>query len=455
MNRRTFMTRASAVTLAAGARRVLGANERVGIGLIGYGLRGRRLGQDFRKAADATIVAVSDAHAERMREAVKTLGGGARAHGDFRKVLEARDVDAVIIATPDHWHALQTMMACAAGKDVYVEKPLTRFVREGRWMVEVARRYKRVVQVGTQQRSGLHYQRAGRFIREGRLGTIITSHVDFHRNISPGFGAPPDRTPPRELDWEMFTGPAPLRPYNINRGIYHFRWFWDYAGGQMTNWGPHSLDIVYWYLDTLGPTAVYSTGGRHFLDDNCETPDAQETIFEFGNWTATISIRECSRGRGSDELGFFGTHGSLHINRSVLTVTPDPKVPAVNIMPGVTAGLHPVGGPEPILGAGRRRKPRTERVVDTSGSPAEQVWLHVRNFLDCVKSREEPIADLETGHRVTAGCHLANISLRVGRRIRWDAGREEIAGDEEASALLAGPYRKPWDAELESLGVGS
>src|SRR5262249_53416021 len=162
--------------------------------------------------------------------------------------LDDKDVQAVVVSTPDHWHALPTMLACAAGKDVYVEKPLTLFVREGRWMVEVARRHKSVVQVGTQQRSGPHYGRARDLVRDGQTGPVSSVRMGSYRNIMPGFGTPPDGPPPADLDWDFWLGPAPARPYNPNRAIYHFRWFWDYSGGQMTNLAAHSLDIVHWYL---------------------------------------------------------------------------------------------------------------------------------------------------------------------------------------------------------------
>src|SRR5207245_639096 len=218
----------------------------------------------------------------------------------FRKLLDNRAVDAVVISTPDHWHALMTMMACAAGKDVYVEKPLTLFVREGRWMIDAAKRHQRVVQVGTQQRSGPHYQRARELIRNGYLGKVSSVRMSAYRNIMPGYGTPPDQEPPPELDWEMWLGPAPWHKYNPNRAIYHFRWFWDYSGGQMTNLGAHALDIVDWCLGGQGPRAVTSTGGRFSLLDNGETPDTQDTLIEFPGFTAVWSHREASAGRAGN-----------------------------------------------------------------------------------------------------------------------------------------------------------
>src|SRR5437764_6970439 len=214
---------------------------RVGVGLIGYGLIGRRHGLDFAAQPDVRVAAVAEAHRGRLDRAAAAHPGAA-AHRDFRRLLDDRTVDAVVVSTPDHWHCLMTLLACAAGKDVYVEKPLTLFVREGRWMLDAAQRHGRVIQVGTQQRSGPHFQKARDLVRGGHLGPVSSVRLHAYRNVMPGFGAPPDGPPPPELDWELFLGPAPLRPYNPNRGVYHFRWFWDTAGGQMTNLGHHGLD---------------------------------------------------------------------------------------------------------------------------------------------------------------------------------------------------------------------
>lgn len=452
--RRTFVQGSAAgVLTAASWRRVLGANERVGVGFIGYGLIGKRHVLDFKQEPDAALVALAEVHAGRRDEGLAELGAGARGYGDFRQLLEQRDVDAVVISTPDHWHALQTMLACAAGKDVYVEKPLTLFVREGRWMVEVATRQRRVVQVGTQQRSGAHYRRARALIRGGHLGDVHAVRMTAFRNIMPGFGRPADTEPPREIDWDLWLGPAPQRPYNPNRCIYHFRWCWDYSGGQMTNLGAHALDIVHWFLGYDGPQAVSAAGGRFCLQDNGETPDTQDAFFEYPRCTAVWSHREASAGvRAAYNLEFCGTRGTLGISRLGFTVTPDPLLPPENAIPQFT-GAHPVGGPRSSRTDGAA-PPRTRAVEDRSGSTSAQFQQHVRDFLDCVKSRGTPVSDLESAHRVTTACHLANLSLRLGRKLRWDARREEVVGDAEANRLLSRPYRAPWDRALRALGIG-
>jgi predicted dehydrogenase len=440
----------AALLSAASWQRVLGANERVGVGFIGYGLIGKRHLLDFQEQKDAALVAVAEVHRGRLNEALEQAGRPTQGHADFRKLLDSKDVQAVVVSTPDHWHALQTMLACAAGKDVYVEKPLTLFVREGRWMVDVARRHKRVVQVGTQQRSGPHYQKARELIRAGRLGKISSVRTSVFRNIMPGFGKPADADPPEDLDWNLWLGPAPARKYNPNRALYHFRWFWDYSGGQMTNLAAHALDILHWCLDVKGPNAVSSMGGRFCLEDNGETPDTQDSLIDYPGFTALWSSREASAGHTTPlPLQFCGSKGDLVISRSGFTVTGDKKIPPENAAP-LFSSSTPVGLPKRV---DRPAEFWTTNLEDRTGNAREQLRLHVRNFLDCVKSRKEPIADLEAGHRVATVCHLANLALKLKRTIRWDAEREEIIGDAEAARGLVRPYRAPWDRELKALGV--
>ena len=444
------MTRRSAVSLtaiaAASYSRLLGANDRVQVGFIGYGLIGGQHVHDFKNQTDVDMAAMFDAYQPRLEQGVAACGGKAKAYSDFRKLIDDKDLQAVVVCTPDHWHALMTMMACASGKDVYVEKPLTVFQKEGRWMINVARRYNRVVQVGTQQRSGLHYQKAKQLLEAGYIGEIMSVRAASFRNIMPGFGSPPDSAPPNDFAYDMWLGPAPKRPYNKMRGIYHFRWFWDYSGGQMTNLGAHELDIAQWVMKVKGPQAVSSSGGRLVLKSLGDTPDTQDAVFEYPGFTAVYSIREASAGRRAGVgLEFFGTKGSLVIGRAGFEVIPDMKSSPDNAIP-VFQG-HPTGGPERQA---IKPEPWMEAMKEP-GSSNQQFDLHARNFLDCVKTRERPISDIEGGHQVTTTCHLANISFRTGRKIHWDAEKEEIIGDAEASAMLVRPYRKPWDDVLKGL----
>ncbi len=450
ISRRSSLRVAASAITAASYKRLLGANDRVQVGFIGYGLIGSQHVHDFSNQPDVDMAAMCDVYQPRLEQGVAACGQKATPYSDFRKMLDNKDLQAIVVSTPDHWHALMTIMACGAGKDVYVEKPLTLFVKEGRWMVQAARKYDRVVQVGTQQRSGKHYQKAKELLESGYIGQIVSTRGASYRNIMPGFGAPPDGPPPNDFDYDMWLGPAPKRPYNPKRGIYHFRWFWDYSGGQMTNLGAHEVDIVQWVMQSKGPSAVSSSGGRFALDktghDNGETPDVQDALFEYPGFTSAFSLREVSAGRPrpGGGLEFCGTKGTLTISRSGFEVYPDMKGDPLNAIP-VFAG-HPAGAPH-----GEKVTPQPwTQAMKMPGSSAEQFNLHVRNFVDCIKSRERPIADVEQGHQVTTACHLANISLRLGRKLKWNPDTEDIVGDKEASTWLVRPYRKPWDDVLRS-----
>jgi predicted dehydrogenase len=323
-------------------------------------------------------------------------------------------------------------------------------------MTKAARYHKRVVQVGTQQRSGPHYQEARRLIRAGYIGRVHSIRVAGYRNVMPGFGAPPDSDPLPDLDYDMWLGPAPRRAYNPHRSLYHFRWFWDYSGGQMTNLGQHSLDIVQWIMDVRGPQAVVSCGGRFALsDDNGNTADTQDAILEYvgGGWaqsanggmpgfTVGVSYREACRGTGGG-LEFCGTKGSMTIERDGFQILSERKIHPANAIPNWS---NPPGHPP------RSDAPPTNWIEprEMKGSSDEQLELHSRNFLDCIKSRKRAIADVADGHEVVTACHLANISLWVGRKLKWDPATEEIIDDPEASAHLTRPYREPWDEVLQS-----
>ena len=444
LTRRAFT--ATALT-AASYRRVMGANDRVQVGFIGYGLIGGRHVYDFKNQRDVDLAALAETYQPRLEEGVQACGGKATPYRDFRKLLDNKDLQAVVVSTPDHWHALMTIMACAAGKDVYVEKPLTVFQREGQWMIQAARKYNRVVQVGTQQRSGPHYQKARQLMQAGHIGAIHSIRSASFRNVYPGFGDPPDAQAPSELDYDMWLGPAPKRPYNKQRSLYHFRWFWDYSGGQMTNLGMHSIDIVQWVLKARFPKSATSTGGRYVLQDNGETPDTQDALLEYDKCSFAWSHREASLGDKNIRrtLEFYGTKGALYISRQGFEVVPDLKQPPENSIP-VFKG-HPAGGPQRQTVA---PEPLCEAMA-MKGNEDEQFDGHVRNFLDSIKSRQRPIADVEGAHQVATACHLSNISLRVDRKLHWDPVKEECTGDAQANAMLVRPYREPWDQVLRSI----
>lgn len=423
VSRREF-TR-TAIALSAGSAlsslRVVGANDRVNMGLIGCGDRGQQVWGAFLKQQDFNPVAVCDVYQPFLEKAATDSGGKVSKFEDFRRLLEMKDVDAVYVATPDHWHALPTVLACDAGKDVYVEKPLSLTIDEGRKMLDAARKNKRVVQTGSQQRSGPHYQRAVELLRAGKIGPIHKITVGYTRNAMPGF-KPRELGPekPPTLNWDMWLGPAPLVPYDPFRCIYHFRWFWDYSGGQMTNWGAHNLDIARWVLGAKGPDAVAAFGGRYEIKDGGETPDIQEVLYSFPGCVVTWEGREVNRTR-DEYLAFHGTLGTLNMMRDGFKVIP-----------------------EVWKGKSSRNETPAMEPMEMSGDSRGMDTLHVRNFLDCVKSRKRPNADVEDGHLTATMCHLGNIATRLGRSLKWDCDKEVFVGDSEANKMLARPYRKPW-----------
>lgn len=302
-------------------------------------------------------------------------------------------------------------------------------------MLDTARKHQRVVQVGAQQRSGEHYKAAIDLIRDGALGAIHKISATWTRNMNPGFSPTELRSGlTNELDWDMWLGPAPYVPFDPFRFAYNWRWFWDYSGGQMTNWGAHNLDIARWALDAIAPTAVAAFGGRYELKDGGETPDVQEAIYSFPgcvvSWTGReINGAEAIRPLPSFKtqghrplLEFHGTKGNMILTRDRFDVTPEAWTGTG--YDGKTPAMEPLSATGSNLGGN-----------------------HARNFLDCVKSRKRPNADIEEGYRTVVMCHLGNIATKLGRTLRWDGAKEEIIGDREANQLLSKPYRKPWTLE--------
>jgi len=418
------------VTAAAGAatvlrtRGVLGANERINVGIIGCGGRGSADWQRFLKQPDVNPVAACDVYGPFL--AKLTEGTPVAPLKDFRRLLDRKDIDAVIVATPDHWHALHAVMACEAGKDVYCEKPLSLTVREGRLMADAAHNHGRIVQTGSQQRSGAHYQKAVKLVQDGGIGPVHKITAGFTRNVVPGFVARELKNGlTADLDWDLWLGPAPQVPFDPYRCIYHFRWFWNHSGGQMTNFGAHDLDIARWALQAKAPASVAAFGGRYELKDGGETPDVQEVIYNFPDATlgggkgclVTWTGREIGSSPG-EPLIFHGTKGTLAVSRRGFKVTP-----------------------ETWKGDPPSERPAMEPMQEPG---SEMDAAHVRDFLDCVKSRKAPIANVDEGHRTATMCHLGNIATRLGRSVRWDAEKEEFIGDADANRRLHYEYRKPW-----------
>lgn len=389
-------------------RSAFGANDRVHTAHIGV----RNQGLGNLKALVNHAVAVCDVDTEVLEKAVKAVeqtGRKCDAYGDYRRVLERKDVDAVVISTPDHWHALMTIHACEAGKDVYCEKPLTLAVAEGRRMVQAARKHERIVQTGSQQRSDAKFRTACELVRSGRIGKLETVLVGIPGPNHPGEPVP-DATPPAELDYDLWLGPAPQRPYNVKRVHYNFRFFWDYSGGQMTNFGAHHIDIAHWGIgvDDAGPLEIEGAATFHPRKWHEVSETCRVTYKYPGDVTMIVGQKQKDIPDGTT---FIGSKGKVYVTRGKLVSEP-----------GEIA-----------------QEPLTDKDVRlyVSGN-------HHKNFLECVQSRKLPICDVEIGHRSATACHLGNIALRTGRTIRWDAATEQIVGDADANAMLTRPYRAPW-----------
>jgi predicted dehydrogenase len=445
MQRRQFLRLAAGTAAASLATlrrsRATTANETVNVALVGCGTRGMHVARLMRQAPGTRFVAVCDVYDRSAARAKEWAGDGCQSFVDFRKVLDRQDVDAVLVATPDHWHAMPTILACQAGKDVYVEKPLAHNIREGRAMVEAARHHNRIVQTGTQHRSAPHYAEVAQIIQKGELGPVRFVRIWNYNNQFPrGFGRQADSDPPAGLDWDFYLGPAPAVPFNRSRFLGTFRWFWDYAGGLITDFGTHRFDSLHQVMNVDAPRAVTAMGNRYELDDGRDTPDVLQATYEYPDFI--LSYEACNlnahgaggrtagkryyRARGPDDRphgeAYYGTNGTLICDRI-----------GYEIYPEMEPGLRPAVG---------RPKFRIER-KEAAGEDATAE--HAANFIACVRSREKPAADVAIGHRSTIVPHLGNIAYRTGRKIRWDAEQEQILDDPDASQLLSRNARKPWD----------
>jgi predicted dehydrogenase len=418
MERRNFIKKSSVITggaiilpiipgTAQAASRILGANEKVTVGAIGINGMGMADLRTFLKQGGVECAALCDVDRnvleKRGAETTELQGKKPDLYGDYRKVIERKDIDVVIIGTPDHWHCLPMVEACEVGKDVYVEKPIANTIQECNIMVKAARKYNRIVQVGQWQRSDPHWQNAVDFVRSGKLGKIRTVKVWAYQGWM-GVNLPvlPDGPAPDGVDYDFWLGPAPKRKFNEHRFHFSFRWFWDYAGGLMTDWGVHLLDYALYGMNEYVPNSVMSSGGKYaYPDDAKETPDTQYAIYEFDDfglvWESAIGISGGSYGRD---------HG----------VAPDSTKDELR-MEGV---------------------PLTTRV---GGSGLD---LHVKNFLECIKTREKPKADIEIGAHIARFAHLGNIALKTGKKLYWDAEKGKFADDDKANEMVKAKYRAPW-----------
>ncbi len=407
-----FSSRTASAALSA-ARRVA-PSERVRLAVIGTGGMGRRHVEALSENPQCELVALCDVAVGRFMPVREWLDNnkGIRpdTYQDFRRVLDREDVDAILVATPDHWHPLITILGCQAGKDVYVEKPACTTVAEGRAMVNAARRYGRVVQLGTQQRNMEIFQRAMNILHEGRIGKVTTAAAWVGVN---GWrvGETYEEVP-RGLDWDLWLGPAPKVPFSMERFGGWMGWH-DYArGGQLTNWGTHLLDVVHWGIGQDRPISVQALGGSYRLGVGQDNYDCMEATFEYPgcivSWEQRLSDTRENKGYG---ISFYGEQGALYVDRGTIVVKPD------------SLGMK-----------------------EYIGEP-EKSWAHPphhNDFFDCIRTRRRPQADIEQGVRSTTAPLLAGIALKTRRKLYWNGDAERFVNDPQADQHLSRAYRAPW-----------
>lgn len=420
LSRRGFLRHSATATagltcwggLGAG---VPGANDRIVLAFMGTNGRGSDLARSFAKLPGVETAVVCDvderAIAKGIQAASREQGRAPRGERDVRRVVEDPEVDALVIAAPDHWHGPATILACAAGKHVYVEKPATHNAREGELAIAAARRHNRVVQVGTQRRSFPQVTQAMELVRGGALGPVRFARA-WYNNSRGSIGRGSEIPVPAWLDWALWQGPAPERPFRDNCVHYHWHWFWHWGTGELGNNGIHALDMCRWGLGVDFPKRVTSAGGRYHFDDDQESPDTQTATFDFGDKAIAWEGRSCHRfgleGSGFG-AGFYGDKGTL-------------------ITDGTGYRLFDANAKE------------IEQVAGTGGDAP-----HLQNFLDCIRTGRRPAADIEEGHRSTLLCHLGNIAWRTGRTIECDPKTGRIAGDDRSMALWQREYREGWE----------
>ena len=437
MNRRQFLKRSAVAVAAAGTAtaslKAVGANERVVLGFMGIRGRGSYLMQEFAKRDDIEIRYLADPDTRMFKDRAKQVeaatGKAPQCVQDFRRMLDDKEVDGIVNATPDHWHAPGTIYACQAGKDVYVEKPTSHNIWESRKMVEAARKYQRVVQVGAQNRSAEYCYQAFEYAHSAAFGDIHFIRV-LNSKQRGTIGKKPDMPTPEGVDYDMWLGPAPMRPFNENHFHYAWHWFWNYSGGDIINDGVHQMDIARWMIDRTYPKSVTSAGGINFFEDDQETPDTHTANWDFDGITmafeqtlwAPYMKKTPFEMRDTDNLPnwpFSGTRIEIYGTKQIMFLS-----------------RH--GGGWECFGADGK----SAMVQPGRFSPSNAA--HQQNFIDCIRDRKQPNGDIEKLHHSTLLCHYANIAYRTGRRLHIDPQTEGFVGDDEANALVKRTYREPW-----------
>ena len=416
-NRRYFLaTSMAGLAASASSKRVpASANEKVRIGVIGARGRGADLVSIFTKNEGFEIPVLCDVDSRVFSKAQNHLEKAnrpaAKIELDFRKILDDKSIDAIVVATPDHWHALMAVMGCQAGKHVYCEKPVSHNLVEGRRIVEASHKYNRVVQCGIQRRSSTSVKEAVDLVRSGVVGKVGMARAWIHQ-IRPNIGHGKPGEVPKGVDFDMWQGPAPDRPFIENRFHYNWHWFWNWGTGEIGNNGIHGVDVARWGLGVEGPTQVTSGGGKFVFDDDQEVPDTQIVTWEFPEkcviqWEHRMWSKHPTEGSGFG-IAWYGDKGTMVIGDKGWKIEDlDPKAPAL---------------------------------AKSEGPSKDGMTAHVQNFLDCIKSGQKPNADIEIGHLSTRLCHLGNIAHRTGRKLTFDPASETFPGDPAANALLSREY---------------
>jgi len=424
---RDTATAAAAVSIANPLRTFanVSSTNKVNVGLIGVNGHGFNVLKYHYETGKINCAGLCDIDKNRLEtraaEVLKNYGQKPKIYSDFRKMLEDKDIDAIIVATPDHWHCLLAVYACQAGKDVYLEKPMANTIEECNIIVNAAKRYNRIVQIGQQQRSDPLWLKINRMIKEGRIGKL--RKVNIWANFVYGIGGPkkPDQPVPEGVDFNFWLGPAPLRSFNPNRFHGYWRMFWDYGGGLLTDWGVHLIDMAFWAKDVISPPEnILASGGNFsFKDHDHETFDTLSVIFGMDDYTITwenTSGTENGPWNKSYGLAFIGDLATILVNRTGYKLIPESTNPEAE---------------ESEMGV------------------KEQCYLHADNFIECIKSRKTPNCPPETGRAVAIAVHSANIAVRSGAGLLlWDDKTNRFTNSEEANKYIVPEYRKPWELPL-------
>ncbi|MDH5599385.1 MAG: Gfo/Idh/MocA family oxidoreductase [Cyclobacteriaceae bacterium] len=438
-SRRTFLRNSALTALGSGLvfstpleaiarlRKTVSPNDKIRMGLIGCNGMGWSDMSSLLKLSEVDCVALCDVDENVLRKRTadveKITGKKPNVYTDYRKMLDAKELDAVVIGTPDHWHCLPFVDACEMGLDIYSEKPLANSIGECYIMENAAKKHNRIVQIGQWQRSTPHFMSAIDYIHSGKLGNIRTVKVWAYMAWMKSIPVQPDSNAPEGVDYNFWLGPAKERPFNPNRFHFNFRWYWDYAGGLMTDWGVHLVDIALWGMNAKAPKSIMSAGGKFaYPNDAMETPDTQQAIYEYDNfnmlWDHAVGIDGIHHNRNHG-IEFVGNNGTLVVDRGGWEVFPEQS------------------------GSGNKKEYLIEKIPvrNNEGSGLDE---HTKNFVDCMKSRNQTRCNAETGSIAAINAHMGNIAFKTNQKIFWDNKARKFINNEMANNQLYPEYRKPW-----------